>query len=86
MKVKSGRCDTVIWQKLNHTPINERQRKVVNCLLSNFQGKLTSSKYAKIAKCSQDTALRDIQMLIEYGVMEKEPGGGRSTNYRISQL
>ena len=52
-------------------------------LEGSFEGKLTSSKWAKLAKCSQDTALRDIETLIELGIMEKEPGGGRSTAYRL---
>ncbi len=72
-----------IWQKLNHRSINERQRKIINYLLGDFQGNLTTSKYAKIAKCSQDTALRDIQGLIEYGVMIKNPSSGRSTSYQL---
>lgn len=74
---------TKIWQKLNCHSVNERQRKVINKLLNDFQGKLTTSKYAKIAKCSQDTALRDIQKLIEYGVMVQSPSGGRSRSYQL---
>lgn len=74
---------TKIWQKLNVHPVNERQRKVVNLLLIDFQGKLTTSKYAKLTKSSQDTALRDIQALIKYGVMTQETGGGRSTSYKL---
>jgi len=50
-----------------------------------FSGKLTTSKWAKIAKCSQDTALRDILNLMEQGILEKEPAGGRSTNYKINR-
>lgn len=57
---------------------------MLNRLIDGFEGKLTSSKWAKIAKCSPDTALRDIQDLIEKGILEKEEGGGRSTSYRIS--
>ena len=72
-----------IWHKLNDCVINERQRKIISCLLNDFQGKLTTSKYAKIAKCSQDTALRDIQVLIKYGILVKEFGGGRSTSYQL---
>ncbi len=72
-----------IWEKLNQHPINDRQRKIINRMLSNFEGNLTTSKYAKIAKCSQDTALRDIQSLISYGVMRQKTGGGRSTNYEL---
>ncbi len=70
-----------IWQHLSKYSINGRQRKIINRLLAHFEGKLTTSKYAKLAKCSQDTALRDIQALIEYGVMQKEAAGGRSTSY-----
>ena len=58
----------------------------MNMLLGDFVGKLTSSKWAKIANCSQDTAGRDIQNLISHGVLEKEPEGGRSTNYRLVPL
>ncbi len=72
-----------IWQVLNKHPVNERQRKVVNLLLGDFQGKLVTSKYAKIAKCSHDTALRDIQALIGYGVMKKNLSGGRKTSYQL---
>jgi Fic family protein len=63
--------------------LNERQHKMLNKLMDGFEGKLTSSKWAKIARCSPDTALRDIQDLIEKEILEKEEGGGRSTSYRI---
>ena len=66
-------------------PVNERQRTVLNRLLDGFEGKLTSSKYAKLAKCSPDTALRDIKELLERGILAQEPGGGRSTSYRIKE-
>lgn len=69
------------WDKHAHTPINARQRLVINKLFDGFEGKLTSSKWAKVAKCSPDTALRDIQGLIEKDILEKETGGGRSTSY-----
>jgi Fic family protein len=62
---------------------NERQKKVLNKLLDEFTGNLTSSKWAKIAKCSQDTALRDIQDLINKGILIKSDSGGRSTNYEL---
>jgi Fic family protein len=62
---------------------NARQQKMLNRLLDGFEGKLTSSKWAKICKCSQDTATRDINDLIEKGALEKEPGGGRSTSYAL---
>ena len=62
---------------------NERQKIMVNKLMDGFDGKLTSSKWAKIAKCSQDTATRDIQDLINKGILEKEAAGGRSTSYKL---
>lgn len=69
------------WKVHEHTSLNERQRLVLNKLLDGFDGKLKSSKWAKIAKCSPDTALRDIKDLIEKGILQQERGGGRSTNY-----
>lgn len=72
-----------VWQKLHVAPVNERRRRVLNRLLDDFEGKLTSSKYAKLAKCSEDTALRDIKALVERGVLVKNEGGGRSTSYSI---
>ena len=74
------------WDWLASKNLNARQRLLVNKVLDGFFGKLTSSKWAKIAKCSQDTALRDIQDLINQEILEKEPGGGRSTNYRLTQI
>lgn len=71
------------WEVHKAVSLNNRQRKMLNKLMDGFEGKLTSSKWAKIAKCSADTALRDIQDLIEKEVLEKEEGGGRSTSYRI---
>jgi Fic family protein len=73
-----------VWERLNQQPINERQRKVINKLLDGFEGKLTSSKYAKLAKCSEDTALRDIRALMEHGVIIKHEAGGRSTSYALA--
>jgi len=73
-----------LWEQPATIGINERQRDMLNRLLDGFNGKLTSSKWAKIAKCSQDTALRDISDLIERGLLEKEPPGGRSTSYRLA--
>jgi Fic family protein len=71
------------WQKHIDTAINDRQRKILNKLMDDFDGKLTSSKWAKIAKCSKDSAVRDINDLIEKGILQKEPAGGRSTNYEL---
>jgi Fic family protein len=67
-------------------PFNERQRAIINRLFDDFEGKLTSSKWAMLAKCSQDTALRDIDDLVKRGVLVKEPGGGRSTSYALAAL
>lgn len=72
-----------LWERINHDPVNERQRKVINRLLDGFEGKLSTSKYAKLAKCSQDTALRDIKILLDRHILAQEKGGGRSTSYRL---
>jgi Fic family protein len=72
------------WESLAGQPINERQHMMLNRLLDGFVGKLTSSKWAKIAKCSQDTALRDIDALLQCGVLVKEAAGGRSTSYVLA--
>ena len=74
------------WQYANRHPINERQRLVINRMLADFQGFLSNSKYTKLAKCSHDSALRDIQQLLEYGVLAQNPGGGRGTSYRLADL
>ena len=74
-----------VWEKVIQQPINERQRKVINKLLDGFEGKLTSSKYAKLMKCSEDTALRDIRALVEQGIMTKNEAGGRSTSYDLAK-
>ena len=71
------------WQCWAGTPLNERQVKLINRLLDDFEGKLTSSKWAAIAKCSSDTALRDITELIASGVLMKSDAGGRSTSYEL---
>lgn len=72
------------WNRLRDTAINERQRLVLNRMLNGFEGKLTSSKYSKLAKTSQDTASRDITDLIEKGALVRDPGGGRSTSYSLA--
>jgi Fic family protein len=72
------------WEYVAAIPINDRQRFVLNRLLDGFEGKLTTSKYAKLAKSSQDTALRDILSLVERGVLARNPEGGRSTSYSIA--
>jgi Fic family protein len=71
------------WNRHSKTIINERQNKVLNKLQEGFEGKLTSAKWAKIAKCSKDTAIRDINDLINKKVLQKETAGGRSTNYEL---
>ncbi|MDB5861042.1 MAG: filamentation induced by cAMP protein Fic [Ramlibacter sp.] len=73
------------WQRWATTPLNERQVKLLNRLLDGFDGKLTSSKWAAIAKCSPDTALRDISDLLARGVLRKSAGGGRSTSYELNE-
>ncbi len=74
------------WQSLRDMPINERQRVMLNRLLDRFEGKLTTSKWAAIAKCSSDTALRDIIDLVERGVLVRNPGAGRSTSYSLAEI
>jgi Fic family protein len=71
------------WERFATEALNERQIKVLNRLLGGFEGKLTTSKWAKLAKCSQDTAYRDILDLIKRGAIKKDPGGGRSTSYSL---
>ncbi|MGE4480828.1 Fic family protein [Acidocella sp.] len=71
------------WEAQAGTSLSDRQRGIVNRLLDGFVGKLTSSKYAKLAKCSQDTAGRDIQDLIARGILMKDEAGGRSTSYSL---
>lgn len=74
------------WDRHAKTPMNARQIKVLNRLLDGFEGKLTSSKWAKLTKCSQDTAGRDIAGLMKLGVLRKGPAGGRSTSYALVGL
>ena len=74
------------WTKWAKTPMNERQILLLNKLLDGSKGKLNTSKWAKIAKCSNDTALRDIQDLVQKGILLKEAAGGRSTSYVLSQI
>ena len=71
------------WERIRDVTLNERQRLVLNRLLDGFEGKLTSSKYAALAKCSQDTAHRDILALVDAGVMVRNAAGGRSTSYSL---
>ncbi len=74
------------WDKNNQVSFNQRQRLILNKLLDNFYGNLTSSKYAKLTKCLKDTALRDIQDLIQKKILQKTEAGGRSTNYELTKF
>ena len=73
------------WEAIAGIAMNERQRLVINRLLNGFEGKITTSKYAELAKCSQDTALRDILLLIERDTLVRNPEGGRSTSYALNE-
>lgn len=75
---------SVFWEKCRPVPMNERQTKMINMLWDGFDGKLKSSKWAKICNCSEDTALRDITFLVEKGILQKSREGGRSTNYELN--
>lgn len=74
------------WDRHKNTVLNSRQRLMLNKLLDGFEGKLKTSKWAKITKCSPDTALRDIKGLIEKGILKQEKSGGRSTNYELNEF
>jgi len=74
------------WDKHSQTPLNDRQKLMMNKLLDGFNGKLKSSKWAKMTKCSTDTALRDIKDLIGKGILKQEESGGRSTNYELAEF
>jgi Fic family protein len=71
------------WNSVTNVSLNNRQRLVLTRLLEGFEGKLTTSKWAKLAKTSQDTAARDIARLVEHGILVRNPGGGRSTSYSL---
>jgi Fic family protein len=73
------------WQRLSGVALNERQAKVLNRLIDGFEGHLTSSKWAALAKCSPDTALRDIQDLVSRGILMKSTASGRSTRYELAE-
>ncbi len=72
------------WKRYAAAKINERQRDILNRLLDGFEGKLTSSKWSKLEKCSPDTALRDIRELVDLGILRKDAAGGRSTSYSLA--
>jgi Fic family protein len=73
------------WERIQGISLNERQTQILNRLLEGFEGKLTTSKYAKLTKCSQDTALRDILSLMGQGLLVRNPSGGRSTSYTLPE-
>ena len=75
-----------LWKIASSQQTNERQRLILNRMLNGFKGHMNTSKYAKIAKCSTDTALRDIRNLLTRGLLVQNPGGGRSTSYRLPDL
>jgi len=72
------------WERVQGVTLNDRQKLVLHRLLEDFKEKLTTSKYAKLAKCSQDTALRDILPLVEQGILVRNQEGGRSTSYSLA--
>lgn len=74
------------WERHSNVTFNQRQKDILMRLLEGFKGKLNTSKYANIEKCSQDTALRDITELLELGILQKDTGGGRSTSYSLVDL
>ena len=74
-----------LWSRINLDPVNDRQRLVINRMLDGFQGFLTTSKYATLATCSGDTALRDIRDLLARNILERNEHGGRSTSYRLAE-
>lgn len=74
-----------LWERINRRPVNARQRLVINRMLNGFERFLSTSKYAKLAKCSADTALRDIRELAERGILVQNSAGGRSTSYRLGE-
>jgi Fic family protein len=82
--ISSALYEARLWEHLNRGGINDRQRLVIARLLGDFKGFLTTSKYAKLAKCSPDSALRDIRDLVERGALLANPGGGRSASYRLA--
>jgi Fic family protein len=84
--LEAVRTKATFWESNTDKSFNDRQRKVLNRLLDGFEGKLTSSKWAAMTKCSQDTAGRDINDLLEKGVLVKDDAGGRSTSYSLKIL
>ena len=85
-KINAALHKASFYEKCRNIPMNDRQIKIVNMLLDDFYGKLTTEKWGKIAKCSHDTALRDINDLIKKGILIKEDAGGRSTSYVLMEF
>jgi Fic family protein len=73
------------WESIADTHLNERQRMILNRLLDGFESNLTNAKWTRLAKCSSDTALRDLQYLVDRGILRIGPAGGRSTNYVLEK-
>ena len=73
-----------VWESLRSVSLNDRQREMLNRLVDGFEGKLNTVKWAKLMKCSHDTALRDIRELLAHGILKQNPGGGRSTSYALA--
>ncbi len=85
-ELEQGRIRKQFWEYAEQFKLNERQRKILTLLLDGFEGKLTSTKYAKICKCSQDTASRDIEKLMQAKILLKGEAGGRSTEYVFASV
>lgn len=85
LKLAGVRAKARFWERLQGVPLNGRQTAILNRLLDGFEGKLTTSKYATLAKCSPDTALRDILQLVELGILVRGPERGRSTGYGLAE-
>jgi len=84
--VQSVLLKAAFWEKHRDVPMNERQRLMINTILDGLSGKLTASRWAKITKCSTDTALRDINDMIEKGILKRGEAGGRSSDYKLADL
>jgi len=82
-KLEKAKHKAVVFEQLRNTLLNQRQVYILNMLVEGFEGKLTTAKWAKLNKCSHDTALRDIDDLINKGILQRSPEGGRSTSYEM---
>ncbi len=81
--INNVKARTKFWDSIRSIEMNNRQQKILTRLLEGFEGKLTTAKWAKLAKCSHDTALRDIHDLLIKGLLQQEEAGGRSTSYSL---